>query len=127
MSKFTGGGGKTIRQLTLSYIDCLNNQSYDQFHIYLDEEVIRNGNPIKLDGMKQLIRDAHTKYPALQLGIALLVIDEYKGMACARLMLKGGELHGDVTNGLPREHIIYQWREGKITEIWSVMADMDKM
>jgi predicted ester cyclase len=127
MSKFTGSTGKTIRQLTLEYIDCLKRQSYDQFQLYLDEDVICNGNPIKLDGMKQLIKEAHTKYPALQFGISLLVADEEKGLACARLILKGGELHGDVTNALPRDHIIYQFRAGKIKEIWSVMADMDKL
>jgi predicted ester cyclase len=127
MSGFTGNTGKTIHQLTLEYIACLRNQSYERFHLYLDEDVSRNDSLIKVDGMKQLMKAAHAKYPALQFGIALLVVDEEKGLVCARLILKGGELHGEVTNRLPRDHIIYQWREGKIKEIWSVMADMDKM
>ena len=105
------------------YITCLNSQFYQALHNYMTEDIVHNGKRIGLAGFIQLIKGDRAKHEWLHFNVSMLVVDDAKQTVACRLILKGQDPEA---TDLPREHAFYQFRGGKITEVWSMLDGFEQ-
>lgn len=119
--------GEDIAQSYRDYIACLNRRDWDDLSNFVHHEVRHNGRPLGLSGYRDLLESDVRDIPDLRFEIGILVASPRR--IAARLLFdctpKG------VFMGLPvdgrrvtfAEHAFYEYRDGKI---WDVKSIIDK-
>lgn len=108
-----------------TYIVCLNRQDWPKLGQFVDENVARNGERLGLSGYCQMLeRDFH-EIPNLHFNIQLLIADPpYVASRLAFDCSPKGKFLGLDVNGKRvcfTENVFYEFRAGKIVQVWSVI------
>jgi predicted ester cyclase len=116
-----------LHQIYRDYIACLNARDYDKLVTFVDQNVEHNGNRLRSRGYVQLIKDSYAKYPWLHFNIALLVVDQGQEIVSARLLLRGDQSEEEeMETDVEKENVFYQFRNGRITKVWSMLDGFEK-
>ncbi|KVF59947.1 MULTISPECIES: ester cyclase [Burkholderia] len=108
-----------------AYIDCLNRQDWSSLGEYVSDDVIHNGRPLGLAGYRAMLEQDFRDIPDLRFDIRLLVC-EPPHVAC-RLRFAcapKGTFMGLAVDGRKvtfAENVFYEFHEGKIRQVWSVI------
>src|ERR1700760_4827146 len=108
-----------------AYIACLNAQAWDRLGQFVADGASHNGRPLGLPGYRAMLERDFEEIPDLHFNIALLVSDP--PVIASRLSFdctpKGKFLGLDV-NGKQvsfTENVFYQFKNGKIDQVWSAI------
>ncbi|MFO1147585.1 MAG: ester cyclase [Alsobacter sp.] len=108
-----------------SYLDCLNAQDWTRLGDFVDEAVIHNGRSFGLAGYRAMLERDFRQIPDLRFNAEFVVAVEPR--VAARLWFDctpAGEFMALPVNGRRvgfAEHVFYEFRDGKIAEVWSVI------
>ncbi|EIF34947.1 putative ester cyclase [Burkholderia sp. Ch1-1] len=114
-----------LANLYRSYIACLNKQDWADLGRFVDDDVHYNGRRIGLSGYREMLERDFREIPDLHFNIQLLMSDpphigSRLGFACT----PKGTFLGLPVNGKRvsfTENVFYQFRDGKIQQVWSVI------
>ncbi|EPC03335.1 hypothetical protein L861_17485 [Litchfieldella anticariensis FP35 = DSM 16096] len=107
------------------YIECLNQQDWDNLGRYVSENVRYNEEIIGLTGYRSMLEEDFLAIPDLYFEIALLV--SQPPYVASRLKFNCtpvGMLFGLPVNGKPvqfEENVFYEFDDGKIKTVWSII------
>ncbi|MEQ5778097.1 ester cyclase [Thalassospira sp. NFXS8] len=107
------------------YIDCLNNQDWDNLEQYVHADASHNGTELGVAGYRAMLENDYEQIPDLRFNIEILSCDA--PMVASRLMFDctpKGEFLGLAINGRKikfAENVFYEFRDGKIINVWSVL------
>jgi predicted ester cyclase len=108
-----------------AYISCLNHQDWSHLGQFVDDHVSHNGRPLGLSGYRQMLERDFRDIPDLHFNIALLIADPpYVASRLAFDCSPKGKFLGLDVNGKRvsfTENVFYEFRAGKIVEVWSVI------
>jgi predicted ester cyclase len=107
------------------YIACLNKQDWSRLGQFVHDEVIHNGRRAGLSGYREMLEKDFDEIPDLYFNIQLLVSDpphiaSRLGFDCS----PKGKFLGLHVNGRRvsfTENVIYEFRDRKIAQVWSVI------
>ena len=114
--------GQGLRAIYTDYIACLNARNYDGVSRFVNKDAVHNGRQQGVTGYTQMIKESYESYPWLHFNIVMLVVDEKEESVASRLVLKG---EGSAVWDGPRENVFYQFRDGKISEVWSMLEGFE--
>lgn len=107
------------------YIACLNAQDWPSLEKFVHHDAIHNGVRIGLSGYREMLEKDFREIPDLQFDIQLLVADTHR--IASRLQFNCSpvaQFLGLPVNGKTisfSENVFYEFRSGKIAEVWSVI------
>ncbi len=116
-----------IAQSYRDYIACLNHRDWDSLSNFVHEDVRHNGRLLRLSGYRNLLETDVRDIPDLRFEIGTLVANTPQ--IAARLLFDctpAGVFMGLPVNGRRvafAEHAFYEYRDGKI---WDVKSVIDK-
>ncbi|WP_175874226.1 ester cyclase [Burkholderia sp. BCC0397] len=108
-----------------AYIDCLNRQDWTTLGEYVSDDVIHNDRPLGLAGYRAMLEQDFRDIPDLRFEIRLLMCEPPR-VAC-RLRFAcapKGTFMGLAVDGRKvtfAENVFYEFHEGKIRQVWSVI------
>ncbi|MBD1550918.1 ester cyclase [Pseudomonas typographi] len=108
-----------------AYIACLNAQNWRALGQFVADEVEYNDKPVGLAGYRAMLENDFQVIPDLTFNIQLLLVDPPH--VASRLAFRcspTGEFLGLQTHGKTlafSENVFYEYREGKIARVWSVI------
>jgi predicted ester cyclase len=114
-----------LANLYRAYLACLNAQDWPNLGHFVAEDARHNGRPLGLAGYRAMLENDFREIPDLRFNIALLVADP--PMIASRLAFDcrpRGRFLGLPVNGRRvafTENVFYEFRAGKIAEVWSVI------
>ncbi|SAL37575.1 SnoaL-like polyketide cyclase [Caballeronia turbans] len=114
-----------LSDLYRGYIACLNAQDWPNLGTYVHDAVQYNERALTLDDYREMLKKDFREIPDLLFDIQLL-IEEPPRVAC-RLRFECtpvGEFMGLRIDGkrvVFCENVFYEFREGKIAKVWSVI------
>ncbi|MCA8200845.1 ester cyclase [Burkholderia sp. AU33545] len=108
-----------------AYIDCLNRQDWPALGRYVADNVIHNDRPLGLAGYRAMLEQDFRDIPDPHFAIRLLVCEPPRvacrlRFACAPKGTFMG-LAVDGTRVTFAENVIYEFHDGKIRQVWSVI------
>lgn len=107
------------------YIDCLNRQDWPALGEFVADDVRYNGRRIDLAGYRDMLERDFREIPDLRFAIELLAADPPR--IASRLAFdcspRGTFLGLRVGGARVRfaENVFYEFRDGRIAEVWSVI------
>jgi steroid delta-isomerase-like uncharacterized protein len=107
------------------YIACLNMQDWENLGRFVQDDVRHNSASLGLNGYRRMLEDNFEQIPDLFFDIQILVAQPPN--VAARLcfdVTPKGEFLGLPVNGQKvafAENVFYEFREGRIQEVWSVI------
>ena len=107
------------------YIACLNEQDWPRLGHFVAHDVVHNGRAFGLAGYRAMLEGDFRDIPDLRFDVALVTCDPPN--VAARLQFDcapTGEFQGLPVNGKRvtfAENVFYEWRDGKIAQVWSVI------
>ena len=107
------------------YIACLNRQDWPNLGRFVHEAARHNGRRLELSGYREMLEQDFRDIPDLHFSIALLIADP--PFIASRLAFEcapTGVFLGLPVNGKKisfTENVFYEFRGGKIAEVWSVI------
>ncbi|OXC76471.1 ester cyclase [Caballeronia sordidicola] len=107
------------------YIACLNKQDWLQLGQFVHEDVHYNDQRIGLSGYRAMLERDFSEIPDLYFNIHLLISDSLcvasrLGFVCTpKGIFLGLPVHGKKVSFT--ENVFYQFREGRIEQVWSVI------
>jgi predicted ester cyclase len=114
-----------LSDLYRDYIGCLNAQDWPNLRRFVADDVRHNGRPFGLAGYRAMLERDFGEIPDLQFAIELLVCDPPHVASRLRFECRPkGLFLGLPVNGkriVFTENVFYQFRGGKIAEVWSVI------
>lgn len=108
-----------------SYIACLNDQDWPNLARFVHDDAIHNGKRIGLSGYREMLEQDFRDIPDLRFNIQLLVCDNTR--VASRLQFDcspKAQFLGLQVNGKAisfSENVFYEFRDGRIAEVWSVI------
>jgi predicted ester cyclase len=114
-----------LSDLYRDYIACLNRQDWPELGRFVDDAAQHNGRAFGLSGYRAMLERDFEEIPDLHFNIQLLVSDP--PFVAARLAFdcspKGRFLGLDVDGRRVSftENVFYEFRDGKIVSVWSVI------
>jgi predicted ester cyclase len=114
-----------LSEVYRGYIACLNQQDWSRLDRFVDEKVSRNGQEIRLSGYREMLERDFSEIPDLHFNIQLVISDP--PYLASRLLFDctpKGMFLGLPVNGKRvsfTENVFYEFREGKIAQVWSVV------
>jgi predicted ester cyclase len=114
-----------LSEVYRGYIACLNQQDWSRLDRFVDEKVSRNGQEIRLSGYREMLERDFSEIPDLHFNIQLVISDP--PYLASRLLFDctpKGMFLGLPVNGKRvsfTENVFYEFREGKIVQVWSVV------
>lgn len=108
-----------------AYIACLNTQDWANLGQFVAEDAQHNGRPFGLAGYRAMLEQDFQDIPDLVFTIELLVANPPH--IAARLAFDctpKGSFLGLPVNGRRvqfTEHVFYEFDDGKITKVWSIL------
>ena len=107
------------------YIACLNRQDWGSLDLFVDEVASHNGQRFGLKGYRQMLVQDFIEIPDLRFNIAILVCDPpFVASRLAFNCAPKGMFLGLAVNGKRvtfTENVFYEFRAGKIINVWSVI------
>jgi predicted ester cyclase len=108
-----------------AYIDCLNRQDWAALGRFVDDNAVHNGRLIGLAGYRAMLVKDFDDIPDLRFNIQMLISDPpYIASRLAFDCAPKGLFLGLPVNGRTvsfTENVFYEFRQGKIVEVWSVI------
>lgn len=107
------------------YIACLNSQQWENLGSFVRDDVRHNSITLGLSGYRRMLEDNLEKIPDLFFDIRMLVAQP--PLIAARLwfdVAPKDEFLGLPVNGRKvafAENVFYEFRDGRIQEVWSVI------
>jgi len=114
-----------LAEIYRDYIACLNGRDWATLGRFVQDDVRRNGETLGLGGYRRMLETDVEQIPDLHFDIRILVADPPH--VAARLwfdVTPKGEFLGVAVNGRKlgfAENVFYEFREGRIQEVWSVI------
>ena len=114
-----------LAEIYRSYIACLNRQDWNSLGHFVSDKAIHNGKVLGLSGYHQMLVNDFATIPDLSFNIQILGVDP--PYVTSRLWFEctpKGQFLGLAINGRKisfAENVIYEFRDGKIIEVWSVL------
>ncbi|UWU88829.1 ester cyclase [Bradyrhizobium sp. CB1015] len=108
-----------------AYITCLNRRDWPTLGQFVHDEVAHNARPLGLEGYRAMLERDVREIPDLQFHIEMLISDPPR--IAARLKFDctpAGRFLGLAVNGRRVsfcENVFYEFRDGKIRQVWSVI------
>ncbi|MGJ4952273.1 ester cyclase [Bradyrhizobium sp. HKCCYLS20291] len=108
-----------------AYIVCLNAQAWPALGDFVHEHVVHNGRQLGLAGYRDMLIGNFADLPDLRFNIGLLVSDPPR--VASRLdfdCTPKSAFLGLANNGRRiafAEHVFYEFRDGRIAQVWSVI------
>ncbi|MGY3444676.1 MULTISPECIES: ester cyclase [unclassified Bradyrhizobium] len=116
---------KDLAEIYRSYIACLNRQDWPRLGQFVGDDVCHNGRRIGLSGYRAMLEQDYCDIPDLRFNIALLIADvSHVASRLAFDCSPTATFLGLNVNGRRvafAENVFYQFRDGKIVEVWSVI------
>ncbi|MFM0237171.1 ester cyclase [Paraburkholderia phytofirmans] len=114
-----------LYKLYRDYIGCLNKQDWPNLGQYVYDDVHYNGQRIGLSGYREMLERDFREIPDLYFNIQLLISDPpYIASRLGFVCTPKGTFLGLAVNGKRvsfTENVFYQFRNGKIEQVWSVI------
>ena len=108
-----------------AYIDCLNRQDWTALGEYVSDDVIHNDRPLGLAGYRAMLEQDFRDIPDLRFDIRLLVCEPPRVACRLRFACSPkGTFMGLAVDGhkVPfAENVFYEFHDGKIRQVWSVI------
>ena len=107
------------------YIACLNAQDWPQLGRFVADDAHHNGKRLGLSGYREMLENDFREIPDLQFHIELLIAEPPR--IASRLAFHcspRGAFLGLPVNGRRvsfAENVFYEFREGKIERVWSIL------
>lgn len=107
------------------YIACLNAQDWPSLANFVHDQAVHNGRKLGVSGYREMLEKDFRGIPDLRFDIQLLVADPPR--IASRLQFNcspKGTFLGLNVNGKKvafTENVFYEFRDGKISEVWSVI------
>jgi predicted ester cyclase len=107
------------------YIACLNKQDWPELEQFVQDEVKHNGRRIGLSGYREMLERDFDQIPDLHFEIQLLMSDppfvaSRLGFDCTpRGTFLGLQVDGKRVSFT--ENVFYEFRKGKIVQVWSII------
>jgi len=107
------------------YIACLNAQDWPRLGLFVAHDVVHNGRAFGLAGYREMLEKDFREIPDLRFEVALVTCDPPN--VAARLAFDctpTGRFQGLAVDGRRItfvENVFYEWRDGKIAQVWSVI------
>ncbi|MEO6608294.1 MAG: ester cyclase [Aestuariivirga sp.] len=114
-----------LTHLYRSYIACLNAQDWNSLGNFVADKVIHNGKAFGLAGYHAMLVNDFETIPDLAFNIQILAVDppyvtSRLWFECApKAMFVSLPINGRKISFA--ENVIYEFSEGKIVEVWSVL------
>lgn len=108
-----------------NYLGCLNKRDWSSLGRFVADDVIHNGRQIGLSGYREMLERDVRDIPDLRFAIELLVIEP--PVVASRLAFDCSPTHRflGLHIGGKRvsfaENVFYEFRDGKIARVWSVI------
>ncbi|MGA7782647.1 MAG: ester cyclase [Paraburkholderia sp.] len=114
-----------LSELYRGYIACLNRQDWANLGRFVGDKATHNGKEIGLAGYRQMLEKDFREIPDLHFEIQMLVceppfIASRLQFACTPESMFLG-LHIDGRKVTFAENVFYEFNEGKIQQVWSVI------
>jgi predicted ester cyclase len=107
------------------YVACLNRQDWPKLGQFVDDDVHYNGRRIGLSGYRVMLEKDFREIPDLSFQIQFLVADPpHIASRLAFACTPKGKFLGLDVNGKRvsfAENVFYEFRNGKIVQVWSVI------
>ncbi|MBC9880179.1 SnoaL-like domain-containing protein [Bradyrhizobium sp. INPA01-394B] len=114
-----------LADLYRSYIACLNQQDWTMLGQFVHDDVSHNAKPLGLSGYRAMLEQDFRQIPDLQFDIELLVCEPPRIAARLKFDCRPvGLFLGLAVNGKRVsfcENVIYEIRDGKIYQVWSII------
>ena len=114
-----------LSNLYRNYIACLNKQDWPNLGQFVDDDAHYNGQRIGLSGYREMLERDCREIPDLHFDIQLLICDPpYIASRLGFVCTPKGTFLGLAVNGKRvsfTENVFYQFRNGKIEQVWSVI------
>ncbi len=114
-----------LADLYRGYIHCLNSQDWENLGTYVEQDVRYNGLIVGLDGYRQAREAEFRAIPDLRFDVQILIADDTT--VASRLnfdISPQGTFLGLPVNGRRisfSENVFYEFAEGKIAKVWSIV------
>jgi predicted ester cyclase len=114
-----------LAKIYKSYITCLNRQDWNNLGNFVAESAVHNGKSLGLAGYHRMLVNDFETIPDLSFKIQILAVDppyvaSRLWFHCApKAMFLGLPINGQKISFA--ENVIYEFQEGKIIEVWSVL------
>ena len=114
-----------LTEIYRGYIACLNAQDWDRLGEFVHDEAKHNGRSFGLAGYRAMLENDFREIPDLRFNIGLLIVESPR--VAARLDFEctpRGTFFDLPINGRKvafAEHVFYEFRNGKIIDVWSVI------
>jgi predicted ester cyclase len=114
-----------LESIYRDYIACLNAQNWNELGRFVRNDVQHNGRLLGLAGYRSMLENDYTQIPDLYFDIQFLIADPPR--IASRLQFNVTPKTGFL--GLPIdgqrvnfcENVFYEFRDGRIHEVWSVI------
>lgn len=107
------------------YIACLNSQDWPRLGQFVDDEAVHNGRRLGLSGYLEMLERDFDEIPDLYFNVRMLVADPpYIASRIDFDCAPKADFLGLPINGRRvsfAENVIYEFRDGKIVQVWSVV------
>lgn len=114
-----------LTDLYRGYIACLNRQDWPNLGQFVAGDAIHNGRRLGLSGYIAMLERDFSEIPDLYFNVLMLVCDPpYVACRLGFECTPTGRFLGLDVNGRRLsfgENVIYEFRGGKISEVWSVL------
>ncbi|MBV9491879.1 MAG: ester cyclase [Verrucomicrobia bacterium] len=108
-----------------AYIACLNTQDWPRLEQFVGEGVFYNGQRVGLQNYREMLEGDFEAIPDLYFDLQLLICEPpYLASRLRFDCTPKGEVFGLPVNGKRvcfSENVFYEFREGKIEHVWSVI------
>ncbi|MDN7427361.1 ester cyclase [Burkholderia sp. AU45388] len=108
-----------------AYIDCLNRQDWTALGEHVSDDVIHNDRPLGLAGYRAMLEQDFRDIPDLRFDIRLLVCEPPRVACRLRFACSPkGTFMGLAVDGRKvtfAENVFYEFHDGKIRQVWSVI------
>jgi predicted ester cyclase len=114
-----------LAEIYRGYIACLNAQDWSKLGQFVADDARHNGREFGLSGYRAMLEKDFREIPDLHFNIQLMISDPPH--IASRLWFDcspKGEFLGLPVNGRKvsfTENVFYEFREGKIAQVWSVI------
>jgi predicted ester cyclase len=115
----------SLAEIYRAYLACLNKQNWATLDQFVDDDATHNGRVLGVAGYRAMLEKDFRDIADLHFDVQLLVCEP--PFVASRLQFDctpRGEFLGLPVNGKRvtfAENVIYQFRGGKICEVWSVV------
>jgi steroid delta-isomerase-like uncharacterized protein len=114
-----------LADLYRDYIACLNRQDWPNLQRFVQDDVRHNGRPFGLAGYRAMLERDFQQIPDLHFKIELMIAEPpYVGSRLRFECTPKALFLGLPVNGKRvsfAENVFYQFRSGKIEQVWSVI------